>query len=348
MSFKKISPHFLLVIAAAAAAMIVADIKGYFHDVIKPIATLTQTSGTVKRLPKDEFGWNQAPQGAQFAEGDAISVGEAGSATLEFSNGSTVELSEGSLMVISSRAEKVELSFASGRAKLRLIKAEQEKLFKISQSNTAQLTPGKPEQEPVVVEMVSPKAAPVAAPPPATPPKVVIKPKKSSLGGDGEIISRTLVPRAPTPKLPAADAVIYTNDKSHIDFAWEPSDSGTPAVRYELVLLSAEGKPTTYNLTAPLAKIAPLPDGKYTWSVRALDAQGNKSTVSTAQTVEIKTAAKTLAPKLLAPGALKASAVTVKRTAALPAPMPTAASAMKPVLMAPKPVLMKPKMVTNK
>src|SRR6187455_875751 len=120
--FDRIFSNMLLVIAASATTLIVVDIKGYFRKVQSPIATVTQAKGTVKRLPKEEFGWDQAVKGTQFAEGDAISIGEAGSATLEFTNGSTVDLSEGSLMVISARAEKVELSFASGRAKLHLIK----------------------------------------------------------------------------------------------------------------------------------------------------------------------------------------------------------------------------------
>jgi predicted phage tail protein len=364
----------LLLIAAAATALIVADIKGYFSIVQDPIASLKQTTGTVKRLPKDELGWDQAAKGTKFAEGDAISVGENGTATLEFKNGSTVELSEGSLMVLSSNAEKVELSFAAGRAKLRLIKAEQEKLFKISQASTITPPPQQKTAEttavenlkPVVVEMVTAQKivkefkAPVA------------KPKKSSFGGQGEIISRTLAPRAPTPRLPETGTTIYTTEKTIVEFAWDKVNTGTPAAQYEFILTSSDGNTIVRESETANLKVGSIPDGQYTWTVRAIDAQGNKSTVSTSQTLQLKTAAKTQAPKLLAPTTRKLvvlkAAVVVPQVKRVPAsvvatkPATTAATKpvllapsqktilapQKPILLAPKPVLLAPKVVTSK
>jgi hypothetical protein len=87
-------------IAAISAAFLFADLQGKGASRLDARATMTESRGTIRRMPKGEPDWEAVVNGAAFADGDAISVGESGSAILMLKSGAKVELSEGSLTII--------------------------------------------------------------------------------------------------------------------------------------------------------------------------------------------------------------------------------------------------------
>ena len=289
----------LPVIAVVFLTALVADIKGWFRQTGQPIATLTLSQGTVKRLPKNDLGWDYAQAGSGFAEGDAISVGETGQAKLLFKNGSLLELSEGSMMVIGSGDnEKLQLRFTTGQAKFRMAKKDFRNLIEVTEArhdkNANATSPS------VAVEVVdTSQAIPVSEPHVAR----KTSPRKSDLTANSDqVLMATQLPKAPIPSSPTNDALLYLSSDESLALSWTADSSGPQAKSYEVAIrLVSETEPKIYKTDRNIIKIDQLPAGKYVWSIRGVGDSGLRGAASPTAHLELNRIAIVDAPPVIPP-----------------------------------------------
>jgi hypothetical protein len=257
----------LPVIAVVFLTALVADIKGWFRQTGQPIATLSFSQGTVKRLPKNELGWDYAHVGSGFAEGDAISVGESGQAKLLFQNGSLLELSEGSMMVIGSgENEKLQLRFTTGQAKFRMAKNDFRNLIEVTETRNDK-DPGQRSSS-VAVEVIDPSHATSESHVPGR--KTSRRKSDLSINSD-QVLMATQLPRAPIPNSPTNGALLFLSTGEPLTLSWAGDSSGPQAKSYEVAIrLVSETEPKIYKTDQNTLKVDQLPIGKYVWSVRGV------------------------------------------------------------------------------
>ena len=118
----------LVLLTLTFAGLFVADLRGYFNRVQKPVAELRFSDGTVSRLGNHQLTWDRAEKGALFATGDTISTGENARAKLVFYGGGELELNSGSMVVLAGSLEELKLNFVTGGGKVRIAKDSARKI----------------------------------------------------------------------------------------------------------------------------------------------------------------------------------------------------------------------------
>ena len=298
----RIALALLPIVAVVFLTVLIADIKGWWRTEGESMATLTFVSGTVRRLPKSELGWDYAHVGSGFNEGDAISVGETGMAKLTFKNGNILELSEGSMMVISSgENQKLELRFSTGQAKFHLAKKEFRNMVEVTETRENLNAPKDAPNRAVSVEIdtaqndVSSEARIVA-------PKKTSRKKSALTVNSDQVLMTTQLPNAPIVNSPSNGASLFLSTGEPLVLTWTNDSKGATAKSYEIAIRGTnETDPKIYKSEVNSLKIDQLPPGKYVWSVRGVDDHGLRGAASPASHLDLSRIAAEPTPVKAAP-----------------------------------------------
>ncbi len=119
-------------LSVICAAFFIADTNGVFEKAPHPIAYISQSTRTVRRLPNNELTWDRAREGTPLELGDTISTGYRAQAKIIFKAGGLLTLDEGSMVVLSGDLEQLQLNFVTGGAHLQVTQEAKTKI-KVSQ-----------------------------------------------------------------------------------------------------------------------------------------------------------------------------------------------------------------------
>jgi len=119
---------FVFILAFVFLGLFVADLRGFFNVAHIPVAYLQQAHGTVRRLAKNDLTWDRAEMGTLFGAEDTISTGEEAGARLTFYAGGEIDLGPGTMVYLGGSVEELQLSFVSGKAKIRMTQAAKQKI----------------------------------------------------------------------------------------------------------------------------------------------------------------------------------------------------------------------------
>lgn len=325
---------FFVFLGMAFGVLFVMELKGAFSQVKDPVAVLTMSDGTVRRLGSEALTWDRAEGGALFAYQDTISTGENASAKLSFYAGGEVELGPGSMVKLGGDLKELKLNFVQGTAKVRIAKSAKNNI-KISEDGKSVLgSSSKSGLSRVSVQQVEDSQIQKIQAPSAKEIKegqlsstdtlktdtalnesqknqiteslkeTEIKKPDQALKTDGEIASLEKLPSAPELEFPDNDSIIDLDKNQTASLNWESSENKDKGLSYEVLYrkIGPEGKkgPLKKKLVDqtefPLSKLG---RGRYMWSVRAVSKSGNRSPAAKSRWVEIKSLAKFSKPKLL-------------------------------------------------
>jgi hypothetical protein len=152
------------------------------------------------------------------------------------------------------------------------------------------------------VVMEPPPPPPPPSPPPPPPPPAPAK--------TATVESKPVAQRPPIPVMPADRSVIVASQAKVIKFEWRPRGH---AHTYEISVRSLDSDFTkTISSERSTAKLAEIPNGRYSWSIRPVDVNGKRGPRSALRTFVIK-------PDPIAKSAAPAPDLSVQKPVLLPA-----------------------------
>jgi hypothetical protein len=165
-------------LAIICAALFVADTNGVFQKAPHPIAYISESTRTVRRLPNNELTWDRAREGTPLELGDTLSTGYRAQAKIVFKAGGILTLDEGSMVVLSGNLEELQLNFVTGGAHLQVTQEAKTKI-KVTQPKA----PAAPKavaqihkmREAVQVSMLEDSSLLELSPPESAPKKIEFK-----------------------------------------------------------------------------------------------------------------------------------------------------------------------------
>ena len=324
----------LLLFALAFGLAFIADVQGVFSIPDDPIAYVESSSGTVKRLGHQKLTWDRASNGSLFAAKDTIQTGEDSSVKIVFYAGGEMELGPGAMVALGGSLEEVQLNFISGKGRVRVSRKSKNKIKVKSLNQKSKKQGRKNKNSPVspptrveveVVEKIvtakkpsqdelkkgsldrDPEKQKLASRKPKTEPltqaikEEVVQKKKNVLKTDGAIISEVNYPD--TPKL------LYPPDEATVDlskslregsFKWELSDSDK-IKGYEVMIKDARSLAKATRVIRskrPLLSMKRLGQGRFFWSVRAVNEKGLRGPASESRFIEITKPVRKPKPKI--------------------------------------------------
>jgi len=277
------------------AGLFAADLLGYFSRTSKPVAIVTESQGTVRRLPQGELIWNRSNHGTLLGVGDTIATGEDARARVNLYAGADLELDAGAMVVIAESLDELKLNFIAGSGKLQVTEKAKQKVRVVEER--AGVRRARPSVAVEVVAKLPPVAVKAAAPPP--PPKSLappiqvreIKHPERALASSGELATAQALPPVPRIKFPAPDAIIDLGRVKAADLEWEtPVATNAASLGYEVVLRPATspGEELIFRSDRPRFPLARVASGKYLWAVRSVSATGRRGPASEARSIELR------------------------------------------------------------
>ncbi|MCM2278597.1 MAG: hypothetical protein NDJ89_11035 [Oligoflexia bacterium] len=245
--------------------LFLAQLGGVFKAVSDPVAVLSDTQGTLRRLAREHLLWDRATAGMVLGRGDTIASGPDSRGTLQLRKGGTIELEPGSLITLKEEPEALRLDFVAGQDRPRLLKAPLRA--------AAPARPKAPAESVLGKEFVAR-------------PEDVRNSVSPLLVADGLVTVANLPPIPQIPQ-PLDDTWIVDFDKVRdAQLEWQ----GIPKFSYELMLRgsSESSAVKTVRTKLPHVSLSGIAEGRYLWTVRSVTPKGERSPASVPRWIEVR------------------------------------------------------------
>jgi len=298
-----------LSLALISAALFVADTNGVFDKSKHPIAFISESTHTVRRLPNNELTWDRAREGTPLELGDTISTGYRAQVKIVFKAGGLLTLDEGSMVVLSGDLEQLQLNFVTGGAHLQVTQEAKTKI-KVVQPVTKVTSSARKIKAPVEVTSLEEEAFLNLTPQESSPKKIEFKEalpgvvQKNSIdpadniSGQSFEIEKAAKVRWSTDQ--SREEYFYGTSKATVKVSWILEDGVAQKDSYFKITFTGEDSDSrviakTKNLSLEEA----LPnDGVYQAQVELLSANGIVLSTSPMKEVAVKMAPLLPPPKL--------------------------------------------------